>query len=95
MITRVLVVVALVALLAGCAGSHQAAPPPVKPKPKPQPRPKPTHGKARHHSHLTVTILDGDRRVRVRGAQVSLLGRSGRTDRHGVIVGTWKWEGNS
>jgi outer membrane protein assembly factor BamB len=85
-IARVLVVVALGALLAGCAGSHRAAPPPVKPKPKPKPRPKPTHGKARHHSYLTVTILDGDRRVRVRGARVSLLGRTGRTDRHGVTV---------
>jgi outer membrane protein assembly factor BamB len=86
MIARVLVVAALVALLAGCAGSRQAAPPPVKPKPKPKPKPKQTHGKARHHSHLTITILDGDRRVRVRGARVSLLGRTGRTDRHGVTV---------
>jgi len=86
MIARVLVVAALVALLAGCAGSHQAASPPVKPHPKPKPKPKPTHGKARHHSHLTVTILDGDRRVRVRGARVSLLGRTRRTDRHGVTV---------
>ena len=32
---------------------------------------------------LVVTILDGDRRTRVRGAKVSLWGRSGRTDRHG------------
>ena len=35
---------------------------------------------------LVVTILDGDRRTRVRGAKVSLWERSGRTDRHGVTT---------
>jgi outer membrane protein assembly factor BamB len=32
---------------------------------------------------LVVTVLDGDRRTRVRGAKVSLWGKRGRTDRHG------------
>ena len=35
---------------------------------------------------LVVTILNGDRRVRVPGAVVRLAGKSGRTDRHGVTV---------
>jgi outer membrane protein assembly factor BamB len=81
-IARVLVVAALVALLAGCGGSgHQAEPPTTTAKPKPEPKPKP------HANHkmtkLVVTILDGDQRTRVRGAQVSLWGKTGRTDRHG------------
>jgi outer membrane protein assembly factor BamB len=84
-IARVLVVAALVVLLAGCGGSgHNASPPTTTTKPKPKPKPKP------HASHkmtkLVVTILDGDRRTRVRGAKVSLWGRSGRTDRHGVTT---------
>lgn len=83
MIARVLVVAALVALLAGCGGSgRQALPPTTTTKPKPKPK--------RHVSHkmtkLVVTVLDGDRRTRVRGAHVSLWGRSGRTDRHGVTT---------
>jgi outer membrane protein assembly factor BamB len=76
---RLLLVPALVALLAGCAGSHQAAPPPVKPKPKP----KPVHHAKGPIGMIKVTVLDGDRRVRVRGARVRLDGRSERTDRHG------------
>jgi outer membrane protein assembly factor BamB len=81
-IARVLVVAALVALLAGCGGSGQQAQPPTtttKPKPKPKPKPHANH----QMTKLVVTILDGDRRTRVRGARVSLWGRSGRTDRHG------------
>jgi outer membrane protein assembly factor BamB len=84
MIARVLLVAALVALLAGCGMSrHQAAPPPPKPKPKPTPKPKPSHHSNGPHGKLRVTILDGDRRVRVRGARVRLGGKSERTDRHG------------
>jgi outer membrane protein assembly factor BamB len=80
MISRVLLVAALVALLAGCAKSgHQAAPP--KPKQKPKPRHE-RHPKG-PHGMLRVTILDGDRRVRVRGARVRLDGKSERTNRHG------------
>jgi outer membrane protein assembly factor BamB len=84
MIARVLVAAFVVALLAGCGSTHQAAPPPVKPKPKPTPKPvpRPSGGMA----PLVVTILDGDRRVRVPGAHVSLWGKRGRTDRHGVTV---------
>ena len=86
MIARILVVAALVALLAGCGGSKQVAPPPTQPKPKPKPKPKPTHREPHKMTKLVVTILDGDQRVRVRGARVKLWGRSGRTDRHGVTT---------
>jgi outer membrane protein assembly factor BamB len=83
MTVRVLVAAALVALLAACGGSHQAAPTTTHTQPKPKPKPK-------HFSHkpakLVVTILDGDKRVRVRGAQVRLAGKSGRTDSHGVTT---------
>ena len=86
MIARVLVVAVLVALLAGCGGSKQVAPPTTtttaKPKPKPKPKPQGDHKLA----PLVVTILDGDRRTRVRGARVTLWGKSGRTNRHGVTT---------
>ena len=87
MIARVLVVLALVALLAGCGGGKHAAPPPAttQPKPKPKPKPKPTHD-AHQMTKLVVTVLDGDKRERVGGARVSLWGKSGRTDRHGVTT---------
>lgn len=83
MIRRALVFAALVALLAGCGGSGHGSPPPTttttsKTKPKPQGNHKMTP--------LVVTILDGDRRTRVRGARVTLWGRSGRTNRHGVTT---------
>jgi outer membrane protein assembly factor BamB len=84
MTARILVVVALVALLAGCGGSRQVTPPPptttttAKRKPTPQGNHKMTP--------LVITILDGDRRTRVRGARVTLWGRSGRTNRHGVTT---------
>ena len=35
---------------------------------------------------LVVTVIDGDRRVRVRGARISLAGHTKRTDRSGVAV---------
>ena len=80
MIARYVAVAALVALLAACGSSgHDAAPPPPPQKPKPKPKPR-TSGP------LVVTILDGDRRVRVPRARVSLLGKIGRTDRHGVTT---------
>jgi outer membrane protein assembly factor BamB len=85
---RVLVVAAVVALLAGCGGAHQAAPPTTtraKPKPKPKPAPKPSH-RVGKPTKLVITILDGDQRVRVRGARVRLAGKTGQTDRHGVTV---------
>ena len=88
MIRRLLILAAVAALLAGCGGSHKQALPPTTTATKPQPKPKP---KPRHHfSHkmtkLVVTVLDGDRRVRVRGARVNLWGKSGRTNRHGVTT---------
>jgi outer membrane protein assembly factor BamB len=86
-IARALVVAALAALLAGCGGSgHDAAPPTTTTKPRPKPTPKPKHHPSHEMAKLVVTILDGDRRTRVRGAKVSLWGRSGRTDRHGVTT---------
>jgi outer membrane protein assembly factor BamB len=84
---RVLVVAALVAVLAGCGGSSHVAPPPAtttRPKPHSKPKPKPAYD--HKLTKLVVTILDGDKRVRVRGARVSLWGKSGRTNRHGVTT---------
>jgi outer membrane protein assembly factor BamB len=85
---RVLLLAAVVVLVAGCGGSHQAAPPPTTthPKPKPRPKPKPKPHASHEMTKLVVTILDGDRRERVRGAHVSLWGKSGRTDRHGTTT---------
>jgi outer membrane protein assembly factor BamB len=82
---RILVVAAFVALLAGCGGSGQTptTTPPATTQPKPQPKPKPPANVP--VTKLRVTILDGDRRVRVRGARVSVWGKSGRTNRHGVV----------
>jgi outer membrane protein assembly factor BamB len=82
-IARVLVVAALVALLAGCGGSRHTQPPPET---HPQPKPKPVPHGTQKLFNLVVTILDGDRRVRVRDARVNLWGKSGRTDRHGVAT---------
>ena len=87
MTARILLLAALVALLAGCGGSKHAAPPTTthaKPKPQPKPKPKP---QANHElTKLVVTILDGDQRVRVRGARVRLWGKTGRTNRHGTTT---------
>lgn len=83
MTARLPVLAAVAALLAGCGGSghrHAEKPPPTT---APKPAPRPTHHH-KHHSKLAVTVLDGDRRVRVRGARVELRGYSERTDRHGV-----------
>jgi len=82
---RVIVVAALVVLLAGCGGAHQAASPTTT-QAKPKPKPKPTPAENHEMTKLVVTVLDGDQRVRVRGARVSLWGKSGRTNRHGVTT---------
>jgi outer membrane protein assembly factor BamB len=82
-IARVLVALALVALLAACGSGHQQAAPTTTTQPKPKPKPKPPPKKLGKPADLVVTILDGDQRVRVRGARVSLAGKTGRTDRHG------------
>ena len=85
MIRRVLFFAVLAAaLLPGCGGSGRSVAPPttatkkVRPKPPPQP--------AVEKTKLVVTILDGDRRVRVPHALVRLWGKHGRTNRHGVTV---------
>jgi outer membrane protein assembly factor BamB len=88
-IARVLVVAALVALLAGCGGSgHRTASTTatVEPKPKPKPKAHVHHRPSNPSGKVVVTVLDGDRRVRVTGAQVKLLQQSGRTDGHGVTL---------
>jgi outer membrane protein assembly factor BamB len=82
---RVLAVAALVVLLAGCGGAHRAAPPTTT-QAKPKPKPKPTPAANHEMTKLVVTILDGDQRVRVRGARVSLWGKTGQTNRHGVTT---------
>ncbi|HEU5244657.1 MAG TPA: PQQ-binding-like beta-propeller repeat protein [Gaiellaceae bacterium] len=92
MTARVLVAAALVALLAGCGGAHRAvttAPKTqthTKPQPKPKSKPKNGHYVIGEMTKLVITILDGDQRVRVRGARVSLWGKTGRTNRHGVTT---------
>jgi len=82
-IARVLLLAALVALVAGCGGSKHVTPPPPTTHPEPKPKPKPKHHANHELTKLVVTILDGDRRVRVHGAHVSLWGKSGRTNHHG------------
>jgi hypothetical protein len=86
MIARVLLVAAVVALLAGCGGSgHRAASTtaPIKPKPKPKPVPHRAHRPSSHAGQIRVTVLDGDRRVRVSNAIVNVRGQRSRTNRHG------------
>jgi outer membrane protein assembly factor BamB len=88
MIARVLVVAALAASLAACGGSghrHAVAPPSTTVK---KSKPKPAHHPTTpaRIAKLVVTILDGDRRVRVRDARVRLWHKSGRTDRRGVTT---------
>jgi outer membrane protein assembly factor BamB len=84
--SRVLVLVALAALLAGCGTSqrrHAMTPPTEQAKPKPTP----AHARRPASSRpakLVVTVLDGDLRVRVRDARVRLWGKNARTNRHGV-----------
>lgn len=85
MTARFLVVAALVVLLAGCGGSHAAAPTTTQTAPKPKPKPRPTHPTGKL-TKLVVTILDGDQRVRVHGARVSLHGKTAHTNRHGVTI---------
>jgi outer membrane protein assembly factor BamB len=90
-IRRVLLVAALGALLAGCGGlGHAGNGHPHRLAKADRPHPKPKRRRTRAHSgpvtKLVVTILDGDRRVRVHGARVRLWGRWGRTGPHGSTV---------
>jgi outer membrane protein assembly factor BamB len=78
----------LVLLLWGCGGSSKRAQPqehhaspatlnrPPKPKPRPKPKPKP--------SWVRVIVQDGDLSTRVPHAVVHVMGRRGKTNRHGV-----------
>jgi outer membrane protein assembly factor BamB len=78
--------VGVAALLTGCGGNkhRQAVTPPTT---RPKPAPKRTHRLARARpAKLVVTVLDGDRRVRVRDARVRLWSKSARTNRHGFAV---------
>jgi outer membrane protein assembly factor BamB len=87
-VKRAALVLLGVVLLAGCGGSSRTSPPPpttTQAKPaKPTPKPKHKHHAKNQPAKLVVTILDGDRLVRVRGPRVTLWGKTGRTDRHGV-----------
>ena len=85
MIRRILILGALAAVLAGCAGSGRQAAPTTTVKPRP--KPKATHARgAPKMGQPTVTLLDGDRGVRVRGAVVKLWGERRLTNRHGVAI---------
>jgi outer membrane protein assembly factor BamB len=87
MIRRALFMSAAVALLAGCGGSgHSVAPPTMTATTVKKVRAKPPKKPKAEMYNLVVTILDGDRRVRVPRAVVSLWGKHGRTNRHGQTV---------
>jgi outer membrane protein assembly factor BamB len=86
-IRRVLLLAVLGALLAGCGDGganvsteHNAA------KAHPDPKPRRMQARPGPIAPLVVTILDGDRGLRVRGAHVRLWGREGKTGPHGVTV---------
>jgi outer membrane protein assembly factor BamB len=82
-IRRIPILVALAALFAGCAGGHNQAAPTTT---KVTPPPKPKHTRRPQMGQPTVTVLDGDRGVRVRGAVVKLWGERRRANRHGVAI---------
>ena len=75
--------IALVALLAGCGGARTAASPTTTAAKKPAHRSCPVIS-----GRLVVTVLNGDTLQRVRGARVRMLDRRGRTNRHGVAAFT-------
>jgi outer membrane protein assembly factor BamB len=87
MIRRLLLIAALAALLTGCGGGRHDVVPATTTTKKARPaRLKSTEKRKAQMYNLIVTILDGDRRVRVPGAVVRLWGLHGRTNRHGVTV---------
>jgi outer membrane protein assembly factor BamB len=84
---RVLTLAGLLALLAGCGGSGHRPPATSAPLKPPAPKAKRTHRTIHHKLRkLVVTVLDGDRRVRVPHARVLVWGHSRRTGPHGVTV---------
>ena len=76
---RLAALLTLAGLAAACGSTRPAAVPAHEPRPAP-----PSPGAAREGVTLLVTVLDGDRRVRVRGALVHLWGRRGVSNRTGV-----------
>jgi outer membrane protein assembly factor BamB len=85
MIKRLLVVAALLALVAGCGGAGHSAPTTTATvKPKPKPKPHVTQQRPAKVAQIRVTVLDGDRRIRVPHAIVKVWGHRSRTDRHGI-----------
>jgi outer membrane protein assembly factor BamB len=69
-------------LLAGCGGTHQAAPTTITTTPKPS-----KHRACRIEvAKLVITVLDGDTLQRVKGARVRVHNLHGVTNRHGVVV---------
>jgi outer membrane protein assembly factor BamB len=85
---RLLLLTALAALMAGCAGGggRTVTTTATQPAPRAKPKPKQVHRRAPQTAKLVVTVLDGDLRERVRGAVVTLWGKHGRTGKHGVTV---------
>jgi outer membrane protein assembly factor BamB len=82
-VRRGVVLIAFTVLLAGCGGTHQAAPTTTTAPPTTTS----THRACRIHSvKLVITILDGDTLQRVEGAHVRIHNLRGVTDKHGVVV---------
>jgi outer membrane protein assembly factor BamB len=71
-------------LAAACGGTHTADRK-LGPAPAPTVRRKPSAPTISHRARLVVTVVDGDRNLRVGRAAVRLWGRSGRTDASGVV----------
>jgi outer membrane protein assembly factor BamB len=79
---------ALAALLAGCAAAAQKAdrPPATRSLSAHKPKPKPHHVVRHRPAKLVVTIVNGDTNRRVRGARVTLWHRHDVTDRRGEAI---------
>jgi outer membrane protein assembly factor BamB len=85
MIRRLVLGTVLIALLAGCGGSGPRTPSTTTTsKPKPKPITHPARRPPAKVAPIRVTVLDGDRRVRVPHAIVKVWGKRSHTDRHGV-----------
>src|SRR4051794_29362201 len=83
---RLLAVIVLALLVAGCSSNKQAAPTTPEPsaatlQPPPKPKPKPPPPK---RSKVHVIVFDGDTGAPVRNAAVHVGRFGGRTNYHGV-----------
>ena len=76
------IALALLVLLAGCGGDQRKAQPTTGSAPADLRAPPPPP--ARHLSFVHVIVLDGDKSTPVRGAEVRVGSRAGRTGRDGV-----------